>query len=95
VFTSIPVDMAVGVAETLLLKLGRHHKVYGIKMQNCSCKFDAMEGGVKRYRFKLADVTVDWYSLFSGRRSRAALKDMCLRDILAVNNDERADLIEE
>jgi hypothetical protein len=56
------------------------------------------------------DADVDWCSYFqvegstnawtySTRRSGAALKDMCLRDILAVKktamDDERADLIEE
>jgi hypothetical protein len=64
-----------------------------------------MEGGVKRYRFKLAGCgaivdkldVVDWCSLISEgstnawtyytRRSEAALKDMCLRDILAVNKN--------
>jgi hypothetical protein len=67
--------MAVEGAETFLLKLDRHHKAYEIKMQICCCKFEAMEGGVKRYRFKLADLaaivdkldSVDWCSLFSGR----------------------------
>jgi hypothetical protein len=75
-------------------------------MQICCCKFEAMEGGFKRYKFKLADCAaivdeldaVDWCSLFSGRevtnawtystrRSGAALKDMCLRDILTVNKN--------
>jgi hypothetical protein len=37
------------------LKLDRHHKTSEIKMQICYCKFEAIEGGVKRYRFKLAD----------------------------------------
>jgi hypothetical protein len=55
VFTNVPVDMAVGVAETPLLKLNRHQKAYEIEMQISSCKFEAMEGGVKQYRFKLAD----------------------------------------
>jgi hypothetical protein len=61
--------MAVEGAETLLLK------AYEIKMQICCCKFEAMEGDVKHYRFKLADCAaivdgihaVDWCSLFSGR----------------------------
>jgi hypothetical protein len=43
-------------------------------MQICCCKFEAMEGGVKRYRFKLANCAaivdeldaVDWCSLFFG-----------------------------
>jgi hypothetical protein len=42
------VDMAVGVAETPLLKLDRHHKAYEIRMQVCCCKLEAMEGGVTR-----------------------------------------------
>jgi hypothetical protein len=75
-FTNVFVDIAVEVAETALLKLDRHHKAYEIEMQICSCKFEAMESGVKRYRVKLADCTaivdeldaVDWCSLFSGRR---------------------------
>jgi hypothetical protein len=74
-FTNVPVDMAVEGAETHLLKLDRHHKAYKIEMQICCCKFEAMESGVKRYWFKLADCAaivdeldaVDWYSLFSGR----------------------------
>jgi hypothetical protein len=73
VFTNVPVDMAVEGAETPMLKLDRHHKAY--KMQISCCKFEAMDGGVKRYRFKLADCgaivdevdAVDWCSLFSGR----------------------------
>jgi hypothetical protein len=44
VFTNVP-----------LLKLYRHHKAYEIKMQIWCCKFEAMEDGVKRCRFKLAD----------------------------------------
>jgi hypothetical protein len=75
VFKSIPVNRAVGVAETPLLKLSRHHKAYDIELQICCCKFEAMEGGVKHYRFKLADCVaivdeldaVDWCRLFSGR----------------------------
>jgi hypothetical protein len=75
VFTKVPVDMAVEGAETPLLKLGRHHKAYEIEMQICCCKFEAMEGGVNRYRFKLVDFAaivdeldaMDWCSLFSGR----------------------------
>jgi hypothetical protein len=79
VFTNVPVDMAVEDAETPLLKLDRHHKArhkaYETEMQICCCKFEAMEGGVKRYRFKLADCgaivdeldAVKWCSLFSGR----------------------------
>jgi hypothetical protein len=75
VFTNIPVNMAVGVAETPLLKLDCHQKASAIEMQICCCKFEAMESGVKRYRFKLADCAaivdeldaVDWCSLFSGR----------------------------
>jgi hypothetical protein len=62
-------------AETPLLKLDHLHKAYEIKMQICCCKFEVMEGGVKRYRFKLADCAaivdkldaVDWCTLFSGR----------------------------
>jgi hypothetical protein len=38
------VDMAVGGAETPLLKLNRHHKAYEIEMQICFCNFEAMEG---------------------------------------------------
>jgi hypothetical protein len=76
VFTNDPVNMAVEGAETPMLKLGRHHKACEIEMQICCCKFEAMEGGVKRYRFKLADCaaivdeleavvhSVDWCSLF-------------------------------
>jgi hypothetical protein len=68
--------MAVEGAETPLLKLDRHHKAYEIEMQICCCKFEPLEGGVKRYRFKLAECaaivdeldTVDWCSLFSGRK---------------------------
>jgi hypothetical protein len=64
-------------AETPLLKLDRDHKAYEIKMQICCGKFEAMEGGVKRYRFKLVDCAVivdeldavDWCSLFSGTRA--------------------------
>jgi hypothetical protein len=75
VFTNVPFDMVVEGAETHLLKLNRHHKVYEIEMQICCCKFEAMEGGVKRYRFKLAHYaaivdeidSVDCCSLFSGR----------------------------
>jgi hypothetical protein len=60
-----------GSCKKKMLKLDRHHKAYEI----CCCKFEAMEGGVKRYRFKLADCgaivdeldVVDWCSLFSGR----------------------------
>jgi hypothetical protein len=71
----INIDMAVEGAETLLLKLDRHHKAYEIEMQIYCCKFEAMEGGVKRYRFKLVDCAaivdeldaVDWCSFFSGR----------------------------
>jgi hypothetical protein len=73
VFTNVHVDMAVEGAETPMLKLDRHHKAY--EMQICYCKFEAIEGGVKHYRFKLADCgaivdeldAVDWCSLFSGR----------------------------
>jgi hypothetical protein len=44
-------------------------------MQICCYKFEAMEGGVKRYRFNMADCAaivdeldaVDWASLFSRR----------------------------
>jgi hypothetical protein len=50
VFTNVSVDMAVEGAETPLLKLDRHQKAYEIEMQICCCKFEAMEGGVKRYR---------------------------------------------
>jgi hypothetical protein len=57
VFTNVSVEMAVEGAETPLLKLDRHTKAYEIEMQICCCKFEAMEGGVKRYRFKLARVT--------------------------------------
>jgi hypothetical protein len=43
-------------------------------MQICCCKFEAIEGGVKHYRFKLEDCAVivnkfdavDWCSFFSG-----------------------------
>jgi hypothetical protein len=74
VFTNVPVNMVVEGVETPLLKLDRHHKTYEIKRQICCCKFEAMEGGVKRYRFKLVDCAaivdeidaVDWCSLFSG-----------------------------
>jgi hypothetical protein len=55
VLTNIPVDMAVGVAEKPLLKLDRHHKASDIEMLICCCKFEAMEDGVKRYKFKLVD----------------------------------------
>jgi hypothetical protein len=48
VFTNVLVDMAVGVAETPLLKLDRHHKAYEIRMQICCYKLEAMEGGVTR-----------------------------------------------
>jgi hypothetical protein len=59
-----------------VLKLDCHHKAYEIEMQICCCKFEAKEGGVKRYSFKLADCAaivdeldaVDWCSLFSGQR---------------------------
>jgi hypothetical protein len=57
-FTNVPVDMVVEGAEAPLLKLDRHHKAYEIEMQICCCKFEAIEGGVKRYRFKLADCVV-------------------------------------
>jgi hypothetical protein len=68
------VESVVGT-ETHLLKLDRHHKAYEIEMQICCCKFEAMKGGVKRYRFKLAKCgaivdeldAVDWCNLFSGR----------------------------
>jgi hypothetical protein len=33
VFSNVPVDMAVGCAETPLHKLDRHHKAYEIVMQ--------------------------------------------------------------
>jgi hypothetical protein len=67
-FTNVPVDMAVEGAETPLLKLDHHHT------DRC-CKFGAMEGDVKCYRFKLTDCAaimdeldaVDWCSHFSGR----------------------------
>jgi hypothetical protein len=55
VFTNVPVNMAVEGAETALLKLDRHHKAYEVEIQICCCKFEAMESGIKRYRFKLAD----------------------------------------
>jgi hypothetical protein len=75
VFTNVPADMAVEGVKTPLLKLDRHHKAYEIEMQICCCKFEAMESGVKRYRFKLVDCAaivdeldaVEWCSLFSGR----------------------------
>jgi hypothetical protein len=62
------------------------------KQQICCYKFEAMMGYVKRYKFKLD--AVNWCSLFcvegltnawtySTRQSGAALKDICLRDILA------------
>jgi hypothetical protein len=65
--------MAVESAETPLLKLDRRHNAYKIEMKICCCKFEAMESGVKRYRFKLEDCAaivdeldaVDWCSLFS------------------------------
>jgi hypothetical protein len=50
-----------------------------------------MEGGVKRYRFKLVDCAAIVGELdavgCSTRRSGAALKDICLREILAVNKN--------
>jgi hypothetical protein len=87
VFTNVPVDMAVEGAQTPLLNLNRHHKANKIDME-------AMKGGVKRNRFKLADFAVffrvegltnAW--TYSTRRSGAALKDMFLRDILVVNKN--------
>jgi hypothetical protein len=56
-----------------------------IEMQICCFKFEAMEGGVKRYRFKLADCgaivdefdAMDWCSLFSGRR---VVRELILRE---------------
>jgi hypothetical protein len=64
--------MAVEGAETPLLKLDRHHKAYEIEMQICCCKFEAMEGGVKCYRFELVICAaivdaVDWCSHLSDR----------------------------
>jgi hypothetical protein len=67
--------MAVKGAKTPLLKLDRHRNAYEIEMQICCCKFEAMEGCVKHYRFKLADCAaivdeldaVDWCNLFSDR----------------------------
>jgi hypothetical protein len=47
--------MAVEDAEAPLLKLDRHHKAYEIEIQICGYKFEAMEGGIKRYSVKLAD----------------------------------------
>jgi hypothetical protein len=44
VFTNVPVNMAVGVAETPLLKLDSHHKASEIEMQIFCCKFEAMKG---------------------------------------------------
>jgi hypothetical protein len=55
VFTNVPVGMAVGVAETPLFNLNRYQKASDIEMQISSCKFEAMEGGIKRYMFKLAN----------------------------------------
>jgi hypothetical protein len=73
--------MALEGAETPLLKLDRHHKGYEIEMQICYCKFEAMKGGVKRYRFKLAFCAaivddfddVDWCSFFRVEGSTNAL----------------------
>jgi hypothetical protein len=103
VFTNVPVNMAVEGAETPLLKLDRLHKTYEIEIQIYCCKFEATECGVKRYRFKLMECAaivdelgaVDWCSLFSDRGFDqcvdlfydTTLKDMCLRDILAVNKN--------
>jgi hypothetical protein len=85
VFTNVLVDIAVESAETPLLKLDRHHKAYEIEMQICCFKFEAMEGGIKRYRFKLPNCAafgdgldaVDFCSLIvtlifkKGRRNNA------------------------
>jgi hypothetical protein len=102
-------NMAVEGAETPLLKLVRHHKAYEIEMQVCCCKFEAMKGGVKRYRFKLADCVtivdefdaVDWYSLFSDRGvdqfvdlSYEMVWSCFERHVLTRYSDKRADLIE-
>jgi hypothetical protein len=46
---------AVEGYEAPLFKLDRHHKAYEIEMQICWCSFEAMEGCVKRHRFKLMD----------------------------------------
>jgi hypothetical protein len=78
VFTNVPVDMAVESAETPLLKLG------------------SVKGSVTRYRMKFMVLTGAAFfrvegstnaCTYSTRRSEAALKDMCLRDILAVNKN--------
>jgi hypothetical protein len=78
VFTNVPVDMAVGDAESPLFNLDRQYNAFEIEMQICCCNFEAMEGGVKLYRFKLADRAaivdeldaVDWCSFFRGRPMR-------------------------
>jgi hypothetical protein len=91
-FTKVFVDMAVEGAETPLLKLDRHHKAYEIEMQICSCKFEAIRQLWMNLMlwtgaaFSRVERSINAWT-YSTRRSGAALKYMCLRDILAVNKN--------
>jgi hypothetical protein len=87
VFTNAPVDVSVACANSLLLKLDRHHRAYKIEMRVCCCEFEAMESRTQRYMFRMADCAaivneldeVDWFRLFSEKKD-GLLRRPVLRD---------------
>jgi hypothetical protein len=103
VFTNVPVDMAFKSAKTPLLKLNRHHKESKSKCESAAVNLrlwrvvsnatgsnwwivwmNLMVWTGAAF-FRVEESTNAW--TYSTIRSGAALKDMCLRYILAVNKN--------
>jgi hypothetical protein len=55
VFTNASVDVSVACADSPLLKLDRHHRVYAIEMRVCCCKFETVKSRTQCYMFRMAD----------------------------------------
>jgi hypothetical protein len=54
-FSNAPAGVSVACADSPLLKLDRHHRVYDIKMRVFCCEFEAIENRTQRYLFRIAD----------------------------------------